>query len=496
MPPQDQAEIEAVKVALRDHQAWIRREGGGRADLSFRDLSGLDLRGADLSGAALAGVNLAGAKLMAVDLTRADLFGADLEGADLTGATLLAADLRGANLHRAALTDTVLTGADLRPGTLMSDGGHTRVADGATRLTEARMERSILAGAKLTGCDLSGAVLTDADLSGVELTSAILIGADLSGAHLEGVTLGDTVVDAATKERIYFPHDLPSGSLAEPTYAVMAAETFLDALDAHERWTRENDPTGKRLDLDLVEVRGVDLRGRTLAGARLRRCRLLEADARGADLKMADLSYSDLSGIDLGDSVLDGTTFRRATLARARLTGARTATVPLSGERSWPTNFDGADLTGADLSGIDLEAAVGSARLDGARLGDGTVMPILPPPPRPVVPTERRRHRRYSRPVFTVTGPNGEYRTRNWSLGGLCLAVGDEAADFEVGRKLKLEIRMRLINEPDARATAEAVVVFACPIRGQSSLRFSRQNAGLRALLKRAFAVYRKMAGM
>jgi len=488
---QARAEIESVKAALRDHSAWIRRDGGARADLSFRDLSGFDLRGVNLSNAALAGADLTGAKLMNADLSHADLFGADLEGADLTGAVLLAVDLRGANLHRAALTDTVLTGADLRPGTLMTDGGQTFAGGGATRLTEARLERSILAGAKLSGCDLSGADFTDADLSGVELSSAILIGAEFAGAHLEGVSLGGTVVDAATRERIYFPHDLPSGSLAEPTYTPISTEAFQEAVSAHERWTRGDDPAGRRLDLDLVEVRDADLAGRSLAGARLRRCRLTGADLRGADLKLADFSYSDVSSADLSNAVLDGGAFRRASLAGAKLTGAGTSVVLLSGDRSWPTNFEGADLTGADLRGVALDGVVGSARLDGARRSDDA--PADDRPARPTAPQERRKHRRYTRPLMSATVHSREYRTRNWSLGGLCLVVGDDWTRFSVDERLKLEIRLKAGAEP---ATVETTVVHACPIRGQLSLRFIRQSAKLRTLLKHAFADYQKLTGM
>jgi uncharacterized protein YjbI with pentapeptide repeats len=37
-----------LKVVLDKHAAWIKNEGGERADLSGADLRGADLRGADL----------------------------------------------------------------------------------------------------------------------------------------------------------------------------------------------------------------------------------------------------------------------------------------------------------------------------------------------------------------------------------------------------------------------------------------------------------------
>ena len=68
-----------IKEILADHELWLRKEGGKKADLSRADLSRADFRGANLSGA---------------DLYRADLSRANLSGANLRGSNLTWADLR------------------------------------------------------------------------------------------------------------------------------------------------------------------------------------------------------------------------------------------------------------------------------------------------------------------------------------------------------------------------------------------------------------------
>jgi uncharacterized protein YjbI with pentapeptide repeats len=47
-----------LKKVLADHRAWMRREGGSRADLRGADLEGADLGGAYLRGADLEGAGV------------------------------------------------------------------------------------------------------------------------------------------------------------------------------------------------------------------------------------------------------------------------------------------------------------------------------------------------------------------------------------------------------------------------------------------------------
>lgn len=494
MPP-SAVEIAEIRAILVAHQNWLRRRNGKRADLSFRDLSGFDLTRVTLTGAKLAGINLAGAKLALADLSQADLFSADLERADLTGANLSGADLRGANLHRAVLTDAVMRGADFRAGELVDDGRDQAKArtGGTTRLTEARMDRSILTGANFTGCDLSGADLNDADLSGAELGSAVLLGTDLTGATLEGANFGGTVIDHSTLSRTYIPFVLPPDAVVEPHYTPMPADAFLAALGAHEAWVERQGQDGTRLDLDLVEVPpGIDLAGRVLAAARLRRCRLPGVKLAGADLQMADLSYAELEGADLSRADLRGVTLRRAVLKGAVLCGAAAQPLVLAGGREWPTNLDGADLSGADLRDTDLKGAVlRSARLEGARLEGSGLTAGDTATPHPPEAHERRRQKRYVRPAILVRSPHGEHRARNWSIGGLCVPIPE--LPWKHGEVL--DIRLILAGRPDIAADAQVVVVHVNRSKEQISVRFQSYRDDLKALLKTAFLEHQKLTG-
>ena len=89
---------EELNKILKEHELWLKGEGGKRANL----------RRADLSNA-----NLNHTNLMHADLKYADLSYANLRGADLRGANLRRADLRGANLRRANLEDADLSYSNL-----------------------------------------------------------------------------------------------------------------------------------------------------------------------------------------------------------------------------------------------------------------------------------------------------------------------------------------------------------------------------------------------
>ena len=67
-----------LQKILEDHSAWLRGEGGKRANLSDANLRHANLRSA----------NLGGANLSDADLSGADLRGANLSGADLSNARM------------------------------------------------------------------------------------------------------------------------------------------------------------------------------------------------------------------------------------------------------------------------------------------------------------------------------------------------------------------------------------------------------------------------
>ena len=68
-----QISIEELNDILKQHDLWLKNDGGVRADLSYTDLSYTDLFGSDLRG---------------VDLRFADLSGSDLREADLREASI------------------------------------------------------------------------------------------------------------------------------------------------------------------------------------------------------------------------------------------------------------------------------------------------------------------------------------------------------------------------------------------------------------------------
>ena len=100
-----QDEIDEI---LKQHELWLRGNGGKRADLHDADLLYAVLRDADLARS-----NLFGANLRYADLTEANLAGANLADAVLVGANLADANLTGANLIEANLSRAKLIGANL-----------------------------------------------------------------------------------------------------------------------------------------------------------------------------------------------------------------------------------------------------------------------------------------------------------------------------------------------------------------------------------------------
>ncbi|CAK0753342.1 secreted effector protein PipB2 [Azospirillaceae bacterium] len=441
MASQTETEIAAINNELIIHGKWLKKLGGRPADLSFRDLSGLNFRKARLINAKLTGVNLSGADLSGSDLSGADLFGADLEGANLAGANLTGTDFRGANLHRAVLTNAVLRGADFRVG---QNGGN----DVTTRLTEAKMESAILCEANLTGCDLSGADLNDADFEGADLSKAVLLGAELSGANLDNVKFGGAVIDVSRLSPTQRAQTDAGGGVTEPTYTPLSAEKTESLVAAHELWISSGGRSGRRLDLEGVDITGKSFIQRDLSGARLRRCRLKGLDMSGLKMNMADLSYSDLQDSILDETLLRGTNFRRANLTRARMAGSNLDAMPLeSGNRVWPTNLNGAILHDADLTNASFANAimhgadVGGCLLLGTKLRGVDLNAIKRSPwsPEGCGPKERRKMRRFLTPILVTTTPFGTFNTRDWSFGGLCLE-GDFQTLTERGQTFTLHI--------------------------------------------------------
>ena len=104
---------EELNKILKEHELWLKEEGGKRADLKFADLSGVNLKDVNLRYADLRYTNLSNANLRYANLRYTDFRNAYLGYADLKFADLEYADLRHADLGDTNLRYTDLNYADL-----------------------------------------------------------------------------------------------------------------------------------------------------------------------------------------------------------------------------------------------------------------------------------------------------------------------------------------------------------------------------------------------
>lgn len=132
------------------------------------------------------------------------------------------------------------------------------------------------------------------------------------------------------------------------------------------------------LNLDKVDLAGVQLRGATLVGASLRGSRFYGpgddgrwgtfddwvADLSGADLKEADLAGAFLSHARLKRSNLMRSNLQKADLVGAQLTGANLSSANLSRANLERAILEQASFTGADLGNANLT----QANLHGAQM--------------------------------------------------------------------------------------------------------------------------------
>lgn len=493
MAEQTEEEIAAINNELVLHGKWVRKLGGRRGDLSFRNLAGLALKKLRLNGCKFTGANLSGVNFTESDLTGADLFGADLECADLTSTNLTGADFRGANLHKAILSHCILRGADFRVGRIQGGG------DGATRLTEAKLNNAVLCEANLTGCDMSGSDLAEADFKGADLSRAVLVGAELNGANFDDTKFGGTVVELSRLSPTQLASATAKGGVVEVEYPELPPEQARAAIAGHVRWIESGGRQGQRLDLEAVRISGPVFAGQDLSGARLRRCSLKAVDMTGVQMNMADLSYSDLREAVLEEGSFRGTNFRRANLGRAHLAGAGFDAMPLDGDRKWPANFDGAILHDADLTNasfvgaVMVNADVGGAIMQGTSLRGVDLGAVR----RSTLesgghgPKERRRSRRHTKPLLFAKSPGGVSKCHDWSFGGVCLYWSDGAAAPKRGET----ISVRLAAESQSATPPQVALIATAiqPQRGTISFRFVSLEDDLKDYLNALLpARYRK----
>ena len=99
---------EELHKILKEHELWLKGEGGKRANLKDIDLSYSNLKNANLKNANLSNTDLRCANLKYADLSNANLKNANLSNADLSYSNLSYSNLKDANLSNANLSSANL----------------------------------------------------------------------------------------------------------------------------------------------------------------------------------------------------------------------------------------------------------------------------------------------------------------------------------------------------------------------------------------------------
>ena len=222
------------------------------------------------------------------------LRGRDLRYARLDRSDMHQADLTGANLDRASLRGTDLRNAQLQ------------CADVTELLLSENREGAQCTSAR--GADLSEAQLTAADLTGIDARGAKFEYAKLENAQLPYSLVSGTNFSSATLDKA----NLTGGIQAQ-------GANFL-----------------------IARLQGADLTGAKLQGA----------DFRSASMQAVGLNYADLRGAVMQDAELAAGTLQKANLQGADLSQSDITGADLRQAKVWMTAPPARDTTGlADLNG-------------------------------------------------------------------------------------------------------------------------------------------------
>ncbi len=266
-----------------------------------------------------------------------------LRGRDLRLARLDRSDLHKADLTGTLLDDASLVGANLgrikmscADLTELRLSGDRRLAK-CTSAQRANFSRARLAEAQLAGADFSQAKFESAHLEGAELVDSVLVGASFLLARLDKA-------------------DLSGG----------------------------------------VQAQGANFLLATLQGADLNGAQLQTATLQTASMQGAVLTLAQLQGATLNDADLEGASLNLARLEGADLTGARVAGADFRGAHIWMTRPPLTDQGGlADFSELVMkpldEAGAGSLKRIAARIADGRQRGELAEALRPIAAVEESR---------------------------------------------------------------------------------------------------------
>ena len=209
----------------------------------------------------------------------------------------------------------------------------------------------------LRGRDLRYARLDRSDMHQADMT-----GVDLDGASLVKTDLRNVTLQCADIERLTIHDDRRGARCVSARNANLTGARLADARMSGA------DLTLARLD-DAV-LANADLSQTTLDRAEMSNVQADGADFTGASLYGANLLLAGLAGANLTSAKAIG-----AKLDNAKLQGARLLHARLEGAALLAADLDGADLTNAQLVGADLTGA----RIAGADLNGAFIWQTKPP---------------------------------------------------------------------------------------------------------------------
>ncbi|MGD9783633.1 MAG: pentapeptide repeat-containing protein [Hyphomicrobiaceae bacterium] len=204
-----------------------------------------------------------------------------LRGRDLRYARLDRSDLHQADLTGANVSDASFIGADLRGvwlqcadlnELLLSDNRNTALCASAR---QADLSRARLDGAQMVGIDLTGAKLEEARLVEAELTFAVLVGASFSSANLQKA-------------------DLTGGVQAQGANFLIAQMQGADLTGAQLQYADFSSAGLQGAGLNYAGLQGAVMRDADLEGATIQQAKLFATEMTGAKLQGADLRYADV----------------------------------------------------------------------------------------------------------------------------------------------------------------------------------------------------------
>jgi len=247
--------------------------------------------------------------------------------------------------------DSALTGDAQRAGAGLVLGLFRRNLDVVD--ADLVVDREVTLGepsVNLRNRDLRFARLDRTDLHQADMTGAVLDGASFAGADLRNVWLG-----CADVGQMLLTNSRHAGGCASAHAANFARARLNEARMAGA------DLAGVRLDearLDGAQLAQAQLSGATFTSAKLDRADLSGAELSGANFLLASLRGTNLSGAKLQMADFGNASMQGANLSLASLEGAHLRDAEMEGASLAMARLIGTDLAGAKMQGADLTQTV------------------------------------------------------------------------------------------------------------------------------------------